>query len=497
MDSISAIGISKTFNRKRIFEDISITIHQSDRIAIIGENGVGKSTLMKILCGLELPDSGNLICDEWVERRYSAQEPVFEPEKSILDIIADLDRPDECLKIMGQLGFKTENGATLNLRMGVLSGGQRKILDIAYQFASSAAYIFIDEPENHLDIMARSELTKILKKYWGAVVFVSHDRYLINEIATKIIEIEDGQIRTVTGTYESYLEQRQQEIEAEARRWQAERKDIHRLENAVRILQLRARFNTKGSGVYQSRRRELERRRSEHGDKPTTDRKKIRLQSVDVERKGGKQIVVCEDLCFGYDNTSSLFKKTSLKMQFGERVALIGRNGSGKTSFLEILKGEKHPTQGFCRLGNNIRIEYFDQLSLLDTRTTALQIVEDELSCHESIARSLLANLLFEQSEVTLPISKLSGGQRNRIRIALLFAKSPEFVVLDEPTNNLDPTTWDILVEQIQKYKGTLLVVSHDRSFLENVGLDKYWVFTGRKIQEDHRELEDVLASLE
>ena len=164
---------------------------------------------------------------------------------------------------------------------------------------------------------------------------------------------------------------------------------------------------------------------------------------------------------------------------------------------MEILKGEKHPTQGFCRLGNNIRIEYFDQLSLLDTRTTALQIVEDKLSCHESIARSLLANLLFEQSEVTLPISKLSGGQRNRIRIALLFAKSPEFVVLDEPTNNLDPTTWDILVEQIQKYKGTLLVVSHDRSFLENVGLDKYWVFTGRKIQEDHRELEDVLASLE
>lgn len=496
MDSISAIGVSKTFNTRRIFEDISITIHQGDRIAIIGENGAGKSTLMKILCGLEPPDSGRLVCDEWVERRYSAQEPVFDPEKSILDIIADLDRPDECLKTMNRLGFKTGNDAILDLKMSALSGGQRKILDIAHQFASSAAFIFIDEPENHLDIIARGELAKMLEKYWGAIVFVSHDRYLINEVATKIVEIEDSQIRTVTGTYETYLKQRQQEIEAEARRWQAERKDIHRLENAVRILQLRARFNTKGSGAYQSRKRELERRRSEHGDKPTADRKKIRLQSVDVDRKGGKQIVVCEDLYFGYDNANPLFRKVNLKMQFGERVALVGRNGSGKTSFLKILKGERHPTQGSCRLGNNIGIQYFDQLSLLDTNTSALQIVEDELSCHEGTARSLLANLLFEQGEVTLPISKLSGGQRNRIRIALLFAKSPEFIVLDEPTNNLDPTTWDILVEQLQKYEGTLLVVSHDRNFLENVGLDKYWVFKGQRIQEDDRELSDVLASL-
>ena len=496
MDTISAIGISKNFGTKRIFEKISIAIHQGDRIAIIGENGGGKSTLMKILCGIESCDDGRLICDEWIERCYSAQEPTLDLSKSILETIAELNRPDECLKTMSKLGFSTGNNAILDLSISSLSGGQRKILDIAYQLASSPAFLFIDEPENHLDIIARSELTKILKKYWGAVIFVSHDRYLINEVATKIVEIEDGQIRVASGTYESYLKQRQQEIEAEARRWEAEKKDIHRLENAVRILQLRARFNTKGSGIYQSRKRELEKRQSIHGAKPDIDRKKIQLQSVDVDRKAGKQIIICENLSFGYDEMNPLFRRVNLEMRFGERIGLVGRNGTGKSSFLEILKENNCPRQGACRLGVNINTQYFDQLSTLDISASALTIVENELRCHEGVARSLLARLLFEQSEMTLPISKLSGGQKNRIRIALLFAKKPEFIVMDEPTNNLDPTSWDVLVEQIQDYEGSLLVVSHDRSFLENIGLDGYWVFKEQMIKSDDQDLPDILASL-
>lgn len=497
METISAIHVSKSFSVKKIFENISVTIHQGDRIAIIGENGVGKSTLMKILCGLEPLDSGKLICDDWVKRGYSSQEPTLDLSKSVLEIITEIDHPDECLRIMGKLGFQANSDAVLDLKISALSGGQQKILDIAYQLASSPEFLFIDEPENHLDIIARNKLLEILGKYWGAIVFVSHDHYLINGVATKIIEIEDERIRTVSGTYEAYLGQRQQEIEAEARRWEAEKKDIRRLENAVRILQLRARFNTKGSGVYQSRKRELERRQSEHGTKPSADRKKIKLQSVDIDKKGGKQIVVCENLWFGHDSAHLLFKNVRLEMRFGERVALVGRNGTGKSSFLGILKGDNQPTKGYFRLGNNTNIQYFDQLSPLNTNANALKIVEDELRCHEGIARSLLAKLLFEQSEVIIPLSMLSGGQRNRIRMALLFAKNPEFIVLDEPTNNLDPTTWDILVEQLQNYKGTLLVVSHDRSFLENIGLEKFWVFKNQEIQEDNRDLSDILASLE
>lgn len=497
MNVISAISISKSFDSKRVFEDISLTFHQGDRIAIVGENGVGKSTLMKILCGLETADSGRLICDNWIERRYSAQEPSLDVSKSILDVIAELERPDECLKLMSKLGFKSDNDSILDLNVGSLSGGQQKILDIAYQISSSPQFLFIDEPENHLDIIARSDLIKILKKYWGAVVFVSHDRYFINEVATKIVEIEAGKTRMVSGTYEEYLEQRRQEIEAEARRWKAERKDLHKLENAVRILQLRARFNTKGSGIYRSRKRELEERKAVHGQRPSTERRRIRLNSVEVEKKEGKQIVTCEDLCFSYGTAdSSLFKKANLKLRFGERVALIGRNGTGKSTFLQLLKGSIQPSNGTCKLGINVNVQYFDQMSVLDFSATALDIVEDSLSCHEGIARSFLAKLLFEQSEATLPISKLSGGQKNRLRIALLFAKNPEFVVLDEPTNNLDPTTWDILIEQLQDYEGTLLVVSHDRSFLENIDLGRFWVFRNQTIQEELQELPEVLASL-
>lgn len=496
MNSISAINISKTFGAKRTFEGISLTVNPDDRIAIIGENGVGKSTLMKILCGIEQQDSGKLICDDWAGRSYSAQEPHFDQSQTILDVIATLNRPDECLKTMAKLGFKAGKNELLDFQVSSLSGGQRKILDIAYQLASSPAFFFIDEPENHLDIIARGELVKILKKYWGAVVFVSHDRYLINEVATKIVEIEDGKIRTVSGTYESYIELRQQEIEADARQWEAEKKGIKRLENAVRILQLHARFNTKGAGVYRSRKRELEKRKAVHGDKPDADRDKIQLQSVTVDKKNGKQILVCEDLCFNYENAPPLFRKVNLRLQFGERIALVGRNGTGKSSFLGIMKGLNQPSSGTCRIGNNIQIQYFDQISLLNANSTALRVVEEELSCNEGVARSLLARLLFEQHEMSLSVAALSGGQKNRLRMALLFAKNPEFVVLDEPTNNLDPTTWEILVEQLQDYKGTLLVISHDRSFLENIDLDKFWVFEKQTIAEDSHELSDVLGQM-
>jgi len=497
MNSISAISISKGFGAKKIFEDVSLTVHPNDRIAIIGENGVGKSTLMKILCGIEQPDSGKLICDDWAGRSYSAQEPSFDSSQTILDVVATLGRPDECLKTMAKLGFKANKDELLNFQVSSLSGGQRKILDIAYQLASSPAFFFIDEPENHLDIIARGELVEILKKYWGAVVFVSHDRYLINEVATKIVEIEDEQIRTVSGTYESYIELRQQEIEADARRWEAEKKGIKRLENAVRILQLHARFNTKGAGVYRSRKRELEKRKAVHGEKPDADRDRIRLQSVTVDKKSGKQILVCEDLGFGYENATPLFKKVNLRLQFGERIALIGRNGTGKSSFLGIMKGMNQPSSGTCRIGNNIQVQYFDQVSPLESNLPALRVVEEELSCNEGVARSLLAKLLFEQNEMTLSVAALSGGQKSRLRMALLFAKNPEFVVLDEPTNNLDPTTWEILVEQLQDYKGTLLVVSHDRSFLENIDLDKFWVFKKQTVTEDYHDLSDVLEQMQ
>lgn len=496
MSSISAINISKAFDTKRIFDGISLTVHEDDRIAIIGENGVGKSTLMKILCGLEHPDSGRLICDDWVERCYSAQEPVFDHSQTILDVVATLDRPDECLKTMAKLGFKAGKDELLDFQLSSLSGGQCKILDIAYQLASSPAFFFIDEPENHLDIIARSELVKILKKYWGAVVFVSHDRYLINEVATKIVEIEDGQIRTVSGTYESYLDLRQQEIEAEARQWEAEKKGIQKLEKAMRILQLRARFNTKGAGVYRSRKRELAKRKATHGNRPSAERRKIKLNSIDVNRKSSKQILVCEDLWFGYQNAPLLFKKATLRLKFGERVALVGRNGTGKSSFLGILKGLNQPNKGICRLGNDIKIQYFDQVSSLNMNLSALRIVQEELSCNEGVARSFLAKLLFEQNEMILTVKALSGGQKNRLRMALLFAKNPEFIVLDEPTNNLDPTTWEILVEQLQDYEGTLIIVSHDRSFLENIELDRFWVFKGGTITEDHHDLLDVLESM-
>ena len=160
------------------------------------------------------------------------------------------------------------------------------------------------------------------------------------------------------------------------------------------------------------------------------------------------------------------------------------------------MKGLNQPSSGTCRIGNNIQIQYFDQISLLNANSTALQVVEEELSCNEGVARSLLAKLLFEQHEMILSVAALSGGQKNRLRMALLFAKNPEFVVLDEPTNNLDPTTWEILVEQLQDYKGTLLVISHDRSFLENIDLDKFWVFKKQTIAEDGHELSDVLGQM-
>lgn len=497
MNTISAINISKSFPTKKIFEDISLTINQGDRIAIIGENGVGKSTLMKILCGKESPDKGKINCDSWIDRLYSAQEPEFDFTKTLLEIVADLPKPDECLSYMSKLGFKVCEKTISELKVQSLSGGQQKILDLSCKLSSSPEFLFIDEPENHLDIIARKDLGKIANKYRGAIVFVSHDRHFINEVANKIVEIEDQQIRVVSGTYEEYLFQREREIEAKARRWKSEKKDIKQLENAVRILQLRARFNTKGSGIYQSRKRELEERKSSHGRRPISERREVRLNVANVDQKNKKQIITCEDVSFGYnDFDAPLFNNVTLRLQFGERVALVGRNGTGKSTFINILRGINQPNKGVCKLGNDINIQYFEQMSGFDDSVTALKIVETTLNCQEGVARALLAKLLFNQYESMLPLCRLSGGQKNRIRIALLFAKNPEFIILDEPTNNLDPTTWDILVENIQSYQGTLLVISHDQSFLENVNLDKYWVFKDHSITEDIQNLSKILLSL-
>lgn len=501
MSSITLKKVSFGYHTENIIQDASLSFNQGDRVAIIGENGTGKSTLMKIFSGTLEPTAGNIFCDNWIEKVYISQEFTGDVTQTIsLYLSQNTTNIPEANRLLSKLGFyENESKSSQDRLISNLSGGQKRMLEFATAFSRSPMFIFIDEPENHFDIVARKFIAELMSSHWGGVMFVSHDQYLVDEVSNQIIELENGELRKVSDmSYEEGQESRKRDIEADARKWQTEKKDLEKLKEAVALLKRQAEQNHKRAPSYRSRKREYDRRLAAlEKNKPTTDRKETKIRINEVDQKNKKIILKSENMSFHFPEKDFLFKEVNLLMTFGQKIALIGRNGSGKSTLFNLFTGKIKPQTGSIGTGVNIIIEYFNQNhDSLDAKKSALWHCF-EIGMNESKARSFLANLLFNRNESESPISSLSGGQKSKLRFALLFAKNPELLILDEPTNNLDPTMWHLLVDWLEEYTGTVLLVSHDRYFLESCNLDKYWVINHQQVKETENDMGSILLDLE
>jgi ATPase subunit of ABC transporter with duplicated ATPase domains len=494
MNTITIKNISKSYFTKTLFEEVSFSVTKGDRVAIVGTNGAGKSTLLKIIAGKVTPDKGKII-QELTTIDYISQEFTGETSVSILEYLDTTQATPRVFDIIKKFGVVSEDQVE-NAFLETLSEGQKRVVEISAVLSRSPMFLCIDEPENHLDIKTRMILSEILQNYWGAVLFVSHDRYLINDIANKILSIQNHcGVLSAGKTYEQFLEEEALKTSGALARFRAEDTALIKLEDSVRMLKARTRYNDAQAKTYQMKKKQLKERRTALGRRSDIDPPKLDLETGFVKQKQGKLILGTKKVGFSYSESPRILKGVNVDMRFGDTVVLLGRNGTGKTSFLKLIMQELIPTEGEVRIGNNLRIEYVDQLNSLDSTMSPLEHFYDR-GFGEEDARSILAKFHFTQSESEIALEILSGGQQQRFKFLLLFKVNPEFIILDEPTNNLDPATWKLLLDLVNEFTGSLLLVSHDRSFVEGVKDKRIWVLKNKTIKESWSELDKVLVGL-
>lgn len=460
---------------------ITLNTIKGDKIAILGPNGSGKSTLLKVIAGVHTPDTGTVsISDCWAGCTYVQQEPQFTVETP-MELAMKLDNPNNLLKWLAKLGFSYHD-EWLEKPFSEMSGGQRKATQLAFAFAGKPDAILLDEPENHLDIISRQRLVEIMEGFKGILLFVSHDRGIINRVSGSVIVIEDGELEIFRDmNVEDILIEKATKLAAQERRWITEGKALKQLQKAVQILQLRAKFNTKGAGVYRARKRELEERKaSQIENRPNTAERKPIFKLDSPERKSGKLIFEMKDVSFSYDKP--IIRKFTTDVRFGDRIAILGRNGSGKTTLLGLLK-DLIPMEGIVRIGPSIKFGWFNQISNLNNSKSAIDLIEDS-GVLSGDSASFAAKILLSYQDARGPISNLSGGQLSRLRVALMLHQNPDCIILDEPTNNLDQESWEEIAQLFGEYNGTLIVVSHDESFLDRLELQRFFVIKNTKISE-------------
>ncbi len=495
MRSITVKGIRKSFGSKAVLSGVNFTLSQGSRLALIGENGSGKSTLLKILTGHLSLDQGELFGDEQsctlIAQDFSGKND--ETPREFL--IYRVRQVNKAIKLLGQSGFNIgKNEVRLdNVRCGDLSGGEKKKLEIVAGLSSGSTFIAMDEPENHLDYQTIAWLVDVISKFHGGVVFVSHDQYFIDQLANSILELEDGIIAVYSMKYADYLAEKERQIEGRARDWMVENKTIKRLRETVQMMKVRATRNSDTAATYQQTKRRLKNLEDQHGKRPVFEQKQPKIRISGVEGKQGKMIVSVENLSFSYDG-NRIFNDTSAELRFGEKVFLFGSNGSGKSTLVKLITGELHSQEGSARIGVNVRWQFMtqDHLEGIDHKFSALEVFGNVLKWPEHRCRANLARYGLTADLVTRPLEILSGGQQARFKLALIFAQEPEFLILDEPTNHVDPPTWEAIVEAVKGYSGTVLAVTHDREFIDVIA-EKLWVIKDRKILVELGNLSDYL----
>ena len=484
MRSITAKGIRKSFDSKTVLAGVNFAISEGGKLALIGENGSGKSTLLNILTGHLIPDQGELFGDEQncvlVAQDFSGKDEET-PREFLRRRVKEIHK---AIRMLSQSGFDLgKNEVRLDsVKCGDLSGGEKKKLEIVAGMASGSSFIAMDEPENHLDYQTIDWLVGVISKFYGGVVFVSHDQYFIDQLANSILELEDGTITVYSMKYDDYLAEKERQIAGKTRDWVFEEKTIKRLRETMEMMKLRAKRSSDTAATYQQTKRRLKELEDSHGKRPVFEQKQPKVRISGVDQKKGKMIVSVENLSFSYDN-NRIFHDTSAELRFGEKVVLFGPNGSGKSTLVRLITGELAPQNGTARMGVSIKWQFMtqDHLAGIDRTLSALEVFQSTLKWPDHRCRANLARYGITVDLATRPLGVLSGGQQARFKLALIFAQDPEFLILDEPTNHVDPSTWEAIVEAVKGYSGTVLAITHDREFIDAI-TEKLWVIRDRKI---------------
>jgi ATP-binding cassette subfamily F protein 3 len=502
---LSCSQLSRGFDATPLFEDLGFELFSGQRVGLVGPNGVGKTTLLRILAGLDQPDVGQVRLHAGARVSLLRQQPDFEPGRSLFDearaaldelvkahddmvhtaealaqttdesqkktLAARYERLNEMLRyhdaynvdhrvehVLDGLGFAREDH---DRAVDTFSGGQQSRLMLAKLLLSAPDVLLLDEPNNHLDIGATRWLEDYLVKQPEAMLIVSHDRYFLDKVVTKMFELHDGHIDAYPGNYQAYWRLRQERYEQQLKTWQAQKEYIDKQEEYIRRVHY-------GQLHKQAASRQKALDRLERVERPSLiETPRMHFGSV---RRSGDVIVRAEDLCKAYDRP--LFQNLSFSLKRGQRLGIMGPNGSGKTTLLRVLLGEEKADSGTLERGHLVELGYYDQhLKTLPGDKSVIRAVwpHEDADANEQAMRDLLGRFGLVGDQVYQQVDKLSGGERSRAALARLVAKGVNVLVLDEPTNHLDLWACDALEQALLDFDGSAIVVSHDRYFLNRV----------------------------
>lgn len=539
MNMINVQKLTQYHGAQLVLDGISFEIQESEKVALIGRNGSGKSTLMRLLAGLDQPNEGQLAIkkdtligyveqipshmDSWTVldvlshglihlKEYRAEMTELEKKMSDPGIAGNAEQLDRVLRRYSALQerFETEGGYELEasidkiatglqipkseygLAFGSLSGGEKTRVVLASQLIVQPDLLLLDEPTNHLDLARTEWLEEFLREYPGTCIIISHDRYFLDRVVTKTIELEDGEAFSYQGGYTAFMKDKEERLLQQFADYQEQQKVIKKMKESIKQLEEFGRIggNEKFFKRAASMRRALE--RMEKVKRPVLERRQADFE-LHPQDRSGRRVAYFEQVEVRYGNQAVLEGASGL-IEFGEKIALMGPNGSGKTTLFKVLVGELMPDSGSLEWGARVDVGYLAQQEEPENpKETVLQYFRENAGVEEGEARGILARYLFYGAAVFRSVGQLSGGEWTRLRLALLIHQKPNLLLLDEPTNHLDIASREALEDALQGYQGTVLAISHDRYFVNQVS-GKVWDLNQGTLTVYHGNYDDFRA---
>ncbi|WP_426280901.1 ribosomal protection-like ABC-F family protein [Staphylococcus aureus] len=510
MNILNASNVSKSYVEETLFDNIKLTLNSGDTVGLVGRNGEGKTTLLKLLAGLEKPSKGIISWKKNVRIGYLNQIPNYENDTSVYQclksVFQELNTISEQLEaienkmaedkesittLMSRYGelqtYYEENGGyeidakirkvtyglnidhLLDTEWGNLSGGERTKVGLAQMLIKSTDLLLLDEPTNHLDVKSIEWLTNYIENFEGATVIVSHDRYFLDETANQIMEIDQKMLHVYNGNYSQFVEEREKRLLVEFEAYKTQQKKIKKMKESIKQLRTWASQAKPPNAAMYRRAKSMEKtlNRIKRLEKPTLDSKKMNMKLEEGKRVSNR-VIEMENVAKGYDYL--LFENVNMLIRRGEHVAIIGDNGTGKSTLLKIILGLTSIDEGSIKTANNLKIGYLSQHEFeSDNDDTLLNTIREKVNVTEGEARHILANFMFYGKDVFKKVKDLSGGEKIRLRWAQIVNTDYNLLVLDEPTNHLDIDAKETIEDALLDFEGSIITVSHDRYFLNKL----------------------------
>lgn len=511
MIQLNCSGLRKNFGGQTVFTDVSFVVKSGENVGFIGRNGTGKTTVFKIIAGLEAQDEGHVSMMKNASLGYLHQIPDYPETASVEDVIneafadvfakadeikryekalSDVNNPDydTLLEKLGVLQTEYEHAGGYEVEVEkdkilsgfkfsadfrsrsfmMLSGGEKTIVMLARMLLQSPDILLLDEPTNHLDIDAVEWLEGYLADYEGSTVIISHDRYFLDRVCNKIVELEFGKTDTYSGNYSFYQEEKDLKIKQEFEAFKDRQKKIKALRAAAERYRVWGRINT-DNNAHMARAKRYEKMADELEEQGILQTAKTMNFNLTSGSRSGKRVIMAEKMSKSFGE-KPIFKDIDFLALYQEKTALLGKNGSGKTTFFKLVMGELEPDSGICELGASVKLGYLEQeIEFSDESRSILDLYQRTFNLYENEARTRLARFLFTRDEVFKTVKDLSGGEKVRLRLCFLLSQEINLLMLDEPTNHLDIASREMLEESLTGFEGTILFISHDRYFINKL----------------------------